>query len=121
MTDATQMPDQKDIEAGKTNAILAYCTLIGWIIAIALNGTTKSKFAAFHIRQGLGLMLTAIVVVVLYFLILFVIPFLFWLAPLLNLGVLTLAILGIINAANGKMIGVPVVGDMFNSMFSGIN
>jgi uncharacterized membrane protein len=114
------MPDQKDIEAGKTNAILAYCTLIGWIIAIVLNGTTKSKFASFHIRQGLGLMCTGVLLAFLYVMILFIIPMLFWFVPLLNLGLLALLILGIVNAAGGKMEGIPVLGDLFNSMFAGI-
>jgi uncharacterized membrane protein len=44
----------------KTNAILAYCTLIGWIISMVRVSSSEGeerKFTAFHLRQMLILML----------------------------------------------------------------
>ncbi len=38
----------------KTVAIVAYLTLIGFIIAIILNGQKKTALGAFHLRQMLG-------------------------------------------------------------------
>ena len=47
---------------GKNVAIIAHITLIGWIIALVMNGgDKKSEFASFYIRQMLGLMLTSVV------------------------------------------------------------
>ena len=43
----------------KSRGIVAYITLIGWIIAIATNDP-KDKFASFHIRQMLGLLITGV-------------------------------------------------------------
>ncbi len=46
-------------DPGKTVAILSYCTLIGFIIALVLNGEQKNKseLGVFHIRQALGIFL----------------------------------------------------------------
>lgn len=43
------------VKEGKTNAILAYITFVGGIIAFFQNKESKNKFAAFHIRQAIGL------------------------------------------------------------------
>ena len=41
----------------RTVAILAYLTLIGFIVAIVLHSNKKTKLGAFHLRQMLGLLL----------------------------------------------------------------
>ena len=46
---------------GKTTAIIAHITLIGWIIAIIINSNEKNEFASFYIRQLLGLFLAGLV------------------------------------------------------------
>ncbi|MBI3511448.1 MAG: hypothetical protein HY064_12355 [Bacteroidetes bacterium] len=118
-------PDQKDIDTGKTNAILAYCTPIGWIIAYILHGNQKTKFAAFHLRQGLGLMCIGLAIVIISVMLIFIMPYvglmLFWPLRLINLLILGAAIMGIVNAAGGKEQAVPLLGDMFSKTFSGIN
>lgn len=49
----------KDLEKGKTTAIVSYFTIIGSIIAIFMNQEeNRSEFASFHIRQALGIFLT---------------------------------------------------------------
>ena len=117
------LPDQKDIDAGKTIAIIGYVTIIGWIVALVMhnNSPVKSKFAAFHIRQSLGLIVCALALVFATILVGFVLPFLFFLIPILQAGVVLLVILQIIQAANGKMQGIPIIGDFINKTFSGIN
>ena len=44
----------------KTIAIVAYLTIIGWIIALVMNNNNKSEFASFHIRQSLGIILLGV-------------------------------------------------------------
>ena len=43
------------IEQGKNIAIVSYITIIGAIAAIFMNQENKNEFAAFHIRQALGI------------------------------------------------------------------
>jgi uncharacterized membrane protein len=117
----TAIPDTQDIESGKTIAILSYITLIGWIIAYVMHTSTKTKFGAFHIRQALGLMVLGIGIFVISFGFLFISYYLYYIFRLVNLAVFVMAIMGIVNAANGKMQKVPLLGDFFDKTFSGIN
>ena len=48
---------EQTVQEGKTLAVIGYLTIIGSIIAYFLNNDKKNPFAAFHIRQGLGLCL----------------------------------------------------------------
>ncbi len=99
-------------EAAKTRAIVAHITLIGTIIAIVQNNP-KDEFASYYIRQMLGLsilMMTAYVVSM-------IIPFLWIIFLLAQLGVLALWILSLISAVNGEKKETPIVGAMFQDWF----
>lgn len=114
-TNNTATPDQ-----GKTIAILAYITLIGWIIAIVMHGSNKTSLGAFHIRQALGLIIIAICVAIIR-LPLFFIPFLGWAIGLaLSIGILIFWILGLVSAANGEEKPLPIFGQMFQNWFASI-
>ncbi len=103
----------------KTVAIVAYCTLIGFIIAIVLHGNNKTKLGAYHLRQALGLVITAFATWIAAFILMFI-PFIGWaLIPFLWIGILVLWIMGLINAASGHEKPIPLVGPMFAKMFSG--
>ena len=54
----TGQPNTPAVPEDKTVAILAYITLIGFIIAIVLHGQKKTALGAFHLRQMLGIFLT---------------------------------------------------------------
>jgi uncharacterized membrane protein len=90
---------------GKTVAIVSYITLIGWIIALLLHFNNKTTFGAFHMRQSLGLFLSALVVGW--------IPGVGW---LLSLGVLALWVLGLIAAIQGEQRPIPLLGDFFQNL-----
>lgn len=45
----------KEIESGKTTAIVAHLTIIGCIIAIFMNLDPKNKYSGFYIKQAFGL------------------------------------------------------------------
>jgi uncharacterized membrane protein len=55
------MQNLTDIQKGKTPAIVAYLTFIGWLIAFFMNKEPKSDFAAFHLRQAMGIHLLALI------------------------------------------------------------
>ncbi|WP_241243837.1 YtxH domain-containing protein [Flagellimonas beolgyonensis] len=107
--DVKQAFDPSNPESGKTVAIIAHITLIGWIVAIIMNSSNKTELGSFYIRQVLGI-----------FLILFVISFI----PVLNfLGWLFCAILWIISligAINGNRKPVFLVGETFQNWFKSL-
>ena len=100
---------------GKTLAVVSYLTIIGTIIAFVLNQNKKNYFAAFHIRQALGIFLTALIV-----------NFLLrdsnfdWLDWILRVGVFVLWIFGLIGAIQGEEKRVPLLGDKFQEWFGSI-
>jgi hypothetical protein len=109
----------------KTVAILAYITLIGFIIAIVQHSSNKTKLGAYHLRQVVGLMITGVamsIVLVLislpmlgmrtsdladYALFIYLISFVIW------IGLLVCLIISIINAANGRLKPAPIFGRLF--------
>ncbi len=109
----------------KTVAILSYLTLIGFIIAIVLHNGKKTALGTFHLQQALGLVVTAIggcIAIVILGIILAFIPVLGWILSLLinlgfGLGMLALVIIGFINALNGQMKPLPVVGAQYQKWF----
>lgn len=95
---------------GKTKAIVAHITLIGWIVALVMNqGEQKDSFAAFYIRQMLGLIILAIG--------LSFIPIVGW---ILNIAVIVFWLMSLINAAGGKEVMLPVIGAYFQDWFKAL-
>lgn len=93
----------EDAKANKVMAILAY---FGILLLIPLFAAKESKFARFHVNQGLILLIISVVL----FAVAKIIPSLGVLIGLLDLAVLVLAIIGIINAAKGQAKELPLVG-----------
>ena len=93
----------------KTNAIISYITIVGWVVALILNNQKKHEFTSYHIRQTL---LLYIIWLVFSF-----IPIIGW---LLNIGVLILWILGLISAINGEKKSIPIVGELAQKWFKSL-
>ncbi|MDR0843505.1 MAG: zinc-ribbon domain-containing protein [Acidobacteriota bacterium] len=105
-----------DVQENKTMAILAY---IIFFIPLLTGDHKKSPFVLFHTNQGTVLFISAVVYSVVYFIlsaILAFVPFLGWflilLLSLCYLLVPVLAILGILNAVNGKLKELPLIGKL---------
>ncbi len=94
---------------GKTKAIVAHITYIGWIIALVINSSQKDEIASFYIRQLLGLYLFGLVITFIP-----VINIIGWII------VLVFWILSLIGAVNGEMKETPIVGKYFQDWFKGI-
>lgn len=110
--DTTSEFDPADIEANKVMGILAY---FSWLVLVPILGAKNSKFARFHANQGLALAIAEIVIVVVCG-ILCRIPMIGWIFSIVEslvcLAAFILAILGIINAANGRAKELPFVGSI---------
>jgi uncharacterized membrane protein len=113
-TPETLEVDAEDAEKNKIFGILAYL----WILCLVpILAAKDSPFAKYHANQGLVLFLLEIVlsisVVIINVVILTVMPamgFLSSILSLIQLGPLILLIMGIINAAGGKCVPLPVIG-----------
>ena len=93
---------------GKTKAIVAHITLIGWIIALVLNSQQKDEYASFYIRQMLGLLIISFL------------GFIPLLGIIFGIASLVLWIISLIGAASGEMKALPVVGQYFQDWFKSL-
>jgi uncharacterized membrane protein len=109
----TPTPDAQDVANNKIFAILAY---FGILFLVPLFAAKESPFARFHANQGLLLFIVEIALWIVLFvlnIILYVIHLSFLgliISSLVYLGILALAILGIIGAAKGELKELPVIG-----------
>ena len=96
---------------GKTKAIVAHITLIGWIIALILNNSEgeRDEFASYYLRQLLGLYLAG--------LILAFIPIIGW---IISIVVFVFWIMSLVGAVQGEKSETPLVGKYFQEWFKGI-
>jgi uncharacterized membrane protein len=99
----------------RTVAILSYITIIGFIAAICMHQSYKTQLGAFHLRQMLGMALTATAGAVFG-----VVPILGWIVwALVVIGLLFLWIFGLLSAIKGYMRPVPVLGEHYQRWFAG--
>ncbi|MCQ6562375.1 DUF4870 domain-containing protein [Paenibacillus mendelii] len=95
-------PDPNDVQTNKVMAILAYI-----LFFLPLLAAKDSPFAMYHANQGLVLLLASVAVNI----VLSIIPIIGWiLLPFANLAVLVFVIIGMVNAANGRMKPLPLIG-----------
>lgn len=105
-----------EIADGKNIAIIAYITVIGLIIAFVMNSDKKQPFATYHIRQSLGVMLTAFAGAFIN-----IIPFLGWLLYLPILVIIVVMwISGLMNAINGKEKPILILGKKYEQWFKSL-
>jgi uncharacterized membrane protein len=86
------------------------------IIAFVMNNDKKNSFAAYHIRQSVGVVLSGVVLGLVN-----IIPFLGWLVFLVGwVFVVIMWVTGLLNAINGKEKPVLLLGDKFNEWFASL-
>ncbi|SHJ79026.1 hypothetical protein SAMN05444280_13041 [Tangfeifania diversioriginum] len=94
---------------GKTKAIVAHITIIGWIIALVINSNEKDEFASYYIRQTLGIYLAG--------LILTLIPVIGW---IVSIVVFVFWILSLIGSIQGEKKETPWLGKYFQEWFKAL-
>lgn len=100
----------------KVFGILAY---LGWLVLIPILAG-KSEFSKFHANQGLVIAIAAtaigfvmgILIVVVGLLVPILGVLLYALTGLVSLAFLVLEIMGIVNAAQGQMKPLPIIGEI---------
>ena len=106
---------QTTTDNGKTVAIIAYITLIGWIIALVMNNSNRTALGSYHVRQALGIMAIGAILVILSGFLGFGL-----LSRIIQIAVFVFWIIGLIGAAQGEMKTVPLLGEKFQEWFKGI-
>ena len=108
--DYTASFDQNDIQQNRVMGVLSY---LGILVLIPLFAARESPFARFHCNQGIVL---ALAEVILSFAVRIFgrLPLVGWIIRLVGglggLAVFVFAIMGIVNAINGKAKELPLVG-----------
>ncbi|MDR3558342.1 MAG: hypothetical protein P4L61_02310 [Candidatus Pacebacteria bacterium] len=88
------------------NAAMAVLSYLGPLIIISYIVSNKDHFVKFHIKQGLVLLVIEVAIWIIGSLIWMLWPLMY----LANIGVLVLAIIGIINAVKSDEKPLPLVG-----------
>ena len=108
--DYTASFDQNDIQQNRVMGVLSY---LGILVLIPLFAARESPFARFHCNQGIVL---ALAEVILSFAVRIFgrLPLVGWIIRLVGglggLALFVFAIMGIVNAINGKAKELPVIG-----------
>lgn len=93
----------------KAFGILAY---LGWLVLVPIIAG-KTEFSKFHANQGLVLAIAEIVITIVAVVMMFI-PIVGWIIGILlylvDVAALVLAIIGIVNAAQGQMKPLPIIG-----------
>jgi uncharacterized membrane protein len=99
---------ESNIKEGKTTAIISYILIFGPLIAISMNSENKNAFASFHIRQGLGITLTFILLglTISHFESIMI-------AAPMWVFISVLSVYGIFTAARGETKPLPLLGGFF--------
>jgi len=107
--------DPKDAQDNKIMGILAY---LGILVLVPIFAAKESPFARYHSNQGLVLLIAVVVIsiavsilgVIFAFISLALSIIITLLNAVIGLGSLVLMIMGIINAVNGVMKELPLIG-----------
>jgi uncharacterized membrane protein len=104
------------VQDGKMIAIISYITVIGTLIAFIMNQNKHNYFAAFHIRQAIGIFTVGLLVN-------FISRYtnIDFLDTILGIGVFILWIIGLIGAIKGEEKVVPLLGVQFQEWFRNIS
>lgn len=101
----------------KTQSILAYLGIL-WLVAYFGGKEKRDTLSRYHLRQGLGLLVVAILVNAALNIIIMLLPALGTPLSLVSVVFLILMIFGIINAANEVQKPLPLIGKLFENQFS---
>ncbi len=96
-------PMDKDVQDNKLMAAISYISVL---CLVGLFGKKDSPYVQYHAKQGFVLFVAEIILMFVW-----VIPILGWLVGFFGwILTLVLAIMGIMNALNGKKTELPVLG-----------
>ena len=101
---------ETSFDKNRALAVLSYMTIIGWLIALVLYGKDRSVYVRFHLRQSLGLFVSAMLLTF--------VPLIGWLIVVL---LIIAWFYGVYSAITGHKFSIPMIGDFYQSHLDFIN
>ncbi|SFN55813.1 hypothetical protein SAMN05421741_10747 [Paenimyroides ummariense] len=101
----------------KVQSILSYLGIL-WLIAFFVGKDQRNDLSKYHLKQGLGLFITAVVFNLCAGVLLTIVPSFTFVLTIVGFVFLILMVLGIITAANEVKKPVPVIGKFFEDKFN---
>ena len=106
--------------APKTTSILSYLGLL-WLVAFYMDRGERTDLSRYHLRQGLGLITTGLVLYLLVFILMVFLPLHFYVYYAITILLVLLMVFGIIHAINEIKLPVPLIGKLFEHRFKFID
>lgn len=106
--------------SNKTMAILAYVTIIGWVVAYLQykKSSDRNPLVNYHLGQSLGLIILTFILGIILSVVIAIIPSLYFLSLILSALSLVFLLLGIVAANNEVIKPLPLVGKLFEGKFN---
>ncbi len=101
----------------KTLSIVSYITIIGWLISYFSGKDQANGLLKYHLRQALALFIFSVAFNIIFYVISFMIPSLYFLGYI-GYAFWALIIIGIINASNEVEKPLPIIGKWAEKQFS---
>ena len=105
---STKKAAAKESDNSKVCAILQYFFPIGQIWYLVDDEMKNDKRVKFHLKQSLVLVLTSVALNIVFS----ILPFLYFIAWILQLGLFVLWVIGLINAIKDEEKDVPLIGQL---------
>lgn len=110
--DTTEQFDAQDIQGNRVMAILSY---LGFLVLIPMLAAKDSPYARYHANQGLVLFVAEVVYSIAFRIVRGILRaihlgFLAGILRIVGIVFLVLAVIGIVNAVNGRAKELPVIG-----------
>lgn len=107
----------------KTLAIVAYITIIGWIVSYLefKKRADQSALVNYHLGQSLGLIIFSGIAGVAVSILTAIIPSLYFISYIISALTLVLLLLGVVAANNEAIKPLPLIGKLFEGRFNFTN
>lgn len=107
--------------SSKAQAVLSYLGIL-WLLAYFAGKNNRDQFSAYHLRQGLGLIISSFLFVIILSILMAVAPSIAFIFNLFSLLIFILMIVGILHAINLHAINnvekpLPFIGEYFMDKF----
>lgn len=104
----------------KVQSILSYLGIL-WLVAFFAGKNERNDLSRYHLKQGFGLLIVALVFNIVIGTVLMIVPSLAAIFSAASIAFLILVVLGIITAANEVKKPLPVIGKLFEDKFNFID
>ena len=104
----------------KLQSVLSYLGIL-WLIAFFAGKDQRNDLSRYHLRQGLGLFIIAVIFNLTAGIVITLVPSLTIIISVIGFAFLLFMVFGIINAVNEVHKPLPVIGKLFEDKFDFID